>query len=201
MLRIFGPCTLCLVLMAYSQESAPYPVIKANQEVRVLNLPQLTAKSKDRSDVLLTSLAIIFSDREICCGRSSALEDSAAAADPRSIKDITSKLQGRHLLSDGRPIMVTVIDLAPSARNPTPIVRALTNQQALLLMWNTRLYVIAGAVFDEGLYADGALTDTINELSLLDTRYSDSRREVTFRRNTDDWDKVDGLLLLTVVPQ
>lgn len=201
MLRIFGPCMLCLVAMAYSQENASYPVIKANQEVRVRNVPALRARSRDRSDVLLTSLDIIFHDREICCGRSSALEDSAAGADPRSIKDVASKLQGRHLLGDGRPIMVTVVDLAPSARNPTPIVRALANQQALLLMWDARLYVIEGAIFDEALYTDGAVTDTINKLFLLDTRYSDSRRNVTFTRGTDDWDKVDGLLLLTVAPQ
>jgi hypothetical protein len=199
--KIFGICMLCLVPVAYSQDSAPSPVIRANQEVHVRNLPALTARSKDRSDVLLTSLDIIFHDREICCGRSSALEDSAAGADPRSTNDIISKLQGRHLLGDGRPIMVTAEDLAPSARNPNSIIRVLENQQALLLMWNSRLYVIGGAVFDEALYVDGTRDATINKLLLWDTRYSDSRRDVIFTRGTDDWGQVNGLLLLTVVPQ
>jgi hypothetical protein len=41
----------------------------------------------------------------------------------------------------------------------------------------------------------------IHKLFLLDTRYSDSRREVTFNRDTDDWARVEGVLLLTVAAQ
>lgn len=192
---------LCLVSIAYSQESPSYPTVQANQEVRVPNLRVLRARTTDRSDVLLTSLDIILHDHEICCGRDSALEDSAAATDPRSIKDIVAKLQGRHLLGDGRPFAVSVVDLAPSAHNPTPIIDALRNNKAMLLMWNSRLYVLYGALFDRAMYTDGTLVDTVNKLFLLDTRYTDSRREVSFNRSTDDWEKVDGLLLITVGPQ
>jgi len=199
--KLCGLAMLCLVSWACGQETAPLPVFHPNQEVRVPNLPALRARSKDRSDVLLTSLDIIFHDHSICCGRDSALEDSAAKADPRSFTDITSKLQGRHLLADGRPVLITALNLAPSARNPLPIITALQNKQALLLMWNSRLYVLYGALFDESLYADGTRTDTVNKFFLLDTRYSGTQREASFLRDTDDWDKVDGLLLLTLTPQ
>lgn len=192
---------LCLLSIAYSQESTPYPTIQPNQEVRVPNLRTLRARTTDRSDVLLTSLDIILHDHEICCGRDSALEDSAGAADPRSMRDIISKLQGRHLLADGRPITVSVVDLAPSAHNPIAIIDTLRDKKALLFMWNSRLYVLYGALFDEALYVSGGRTETINKLFLLDPRYSDSRREVSFDRSSDDWDKVDGLLLVTVAPQ
>jgi hypothetical protein len=118
------------------------------------------------------------------------------------MKDITAKLQGRHLLSDGRPVMVTVLDLAPLAtRSPVAVVNELKNKHSLLLMWNSRLYVLYGALFDEALYTDGSLIETINKLFLLDPRYSDSRREVSFNRERDDWNQVQGLLLLTVAPQ
>jgi hypothetical protein len=33
---------------------------------------------------------------------------------------------------------------------------------------------------------------------LIDTRYSDQRRDVSFNRQTDDWGKVGGLLKLTI---
>ncbi len=91
--------------------------------------------------------------------------------------------------------------MAPSARNPTSIVDALKNKQALLLMWHSRSYVLYGALFDEALYSDGTRTDTVNNFFLLDTRYSGPQREVSFIRDTDDWNKVDGLLLLTLAPQ
>ena len=199
-----GALALVLAIsFAHSQEvPPPYPVIKPNQQVQVQHLPQLIARSKDPSDVLLTSLDIIFHDHSICCGRDSALEDSAAAADARSMKDIVAKLQGRHLLGDGRPVMVTIIDLAPLAtRNPNAVVEALTNKHALLLMWKSHLYVLYGALYDRALYTDGTLTVTINKLYLADTRYSDSRRQLEFRRETDDWDQVEGLLMLTSAPE
>ena len=194
---------LCLIVSAlFGQDVSPdYPTLRPNQEIRVADLPRLTARSRDRSGVLLTSLDIIFHNHEICCGRDSALEDSAQQADPRSIKDIVAKLQGRHLLSDGRPITVNVTDMMPYSPNPTAIVDALSKNQALLLMWNSRLYVLVGTLYDESMGQDGARIDTINKFYLVDTRYSDGRRDVTFTRTKDDWNDVQGLLLLTITPQ
>lgn len=194
---------LCLVLLpAYGQDISPgYPTIRPNQEIRIRDLPRLKARHKDRSDVLLTSLDIIFHNHEICCGRDSALEDSAEQADPRSIKDIVAKLQGRHLLGDGRPITVNVIDMMPYSPNPTAIVDALAKKQALLLIWNSHLYVMVGVLYDESYYEQGTRTDTVNKFYLLDTRYSDGRREVTFTRTKDDWNDVQGLLLLSFAPE
>lgn len=194
---------LCLVFsLAYGQENpGGYLTFRTNLEQHVANLPALTARTRDRSDVLLTSLDIIFHNHEICCGRDSALEDSSQKADPRSIKDIAAKLQGRHLLGDGRPLTVNVTDMTSGGTNPAPIVDALTNQHALLLMWKSHLYVLVGALYDEAYYQDSTRTDTVNRLYLLDTRYADSRRDVTFTRTKDDWNDVQGLLLLSVAPQ
>lgn len=194
---------LCLVApLLYGQDVSPgYPMVRPNQEIRVPDLPRLRARTRDRSDVLLTSLDIIFHNHEICCGRDSALEDSAQHADPRSIKDIAAKLQGRHLLGDGRPIMVNATDMMPYSPNPTAIVDALAKKQALLLMWNSRLYIMDGVLYDESYYQDGTRTDTINKFYLLDTRYSDGRREVTFTRTKDYWNDVQGLLLLSFSTQ
>jgi hypothetical protein len=203
MSKVWVTALLSLVSLAYSQDVPPsYPIVKPNQEIRVAHLPRLAASSPDPSYVLLTSLDIIFHDHGICCARDSALGDSAAAADPGSMKDIFAKLQGRHLMSDGRPVMVSALDLAPQAtRNPGAVVSALSNKRAMLLMWKSHLYVLYGALFDEAEYADGSLAETINQLFLLDPRYSDSRREVSFRRDKDDWNQVEGLLLLSVSPQ
>ena len=193
---------LWFVSLAYAQENpGGYLTFRPNLELHVPNLPVLTARTRDRSDVLLTSLDIIFHNHDICCGRDSALEDSAQQADPRSIKDIAAKLQGRHLLGDGRPIKVNVTDMTSGGTNPAPIVDALTNRQALLLMWKSHLYVLVGALYDEGYDQYSSRIDTVNTLYLLDTRYSDSRRDVTFTRTKDDWNDVQGLLLLSFTPQ
>jgi len=42
--------------------------------------------------------------------------------------------------------------------------------------------------------------DAIRTLLLLDARFSDERRQVTFNRLSDDWGKVQGLLMLKAAP-
>jgi hypothetical protein len=112
-------CCGCLLLMlvsccAFGQKNAEWQVYRANEEVRVPQLPALMASSHDLSDVLLTSLDIVFHDRGICCGKNSVLEDRALAADPLSLKEVASKLRGRQVLSDGRAVQITA-EVLPDA--------------------------------------------------------------------------------------
>lgn len=180
-----------------------WQVYRPNQEVRVPQLPALMARTHDLSDVLLTSLDIVFNDASICCGKDSALEDRALTANPLSLKEIASKIRGRQLLSDGRPVMIHAdfLPTAPSVDISWQIIGELRDKQALLLVWNSHLYVLYGADFDEVSSDDGSRAFMIHKLLLLDTRYSGSRRVVTFDRETDDWSKVQGMLRLTVTPQ
>jgi len=203
-----GCCGSALLIMAsclaFGQENpGGWQVYRPNQEVRVPQLPALMARTHDLSDVLLTSLDIVFHDSMVCCGRDSALEDRAPGVGPLSLKEIAAKIRGRQLLSDGRPIMIAAEfpPGGPSVDVSWWIVGALRDKQALLIVWSSHLYVLYGAVFDEVGSSDGSSAFMIHKLLLLDTRYSGSRREVTFNRDTDDWSKVEGILRLKVTPQ
>ena len=173
-----------------------------NQEIRIPDLPSLTARSANASDVLLASAEITFRDKKICCGMNSALQDSIQSADPMSLKDVAEKLQGRHLLSDGHPITVVAEYLSPDVVSFGQLVGSLAERHPLLMQWNSHLYVVYGVVFDRTVdYSTGARMDAIRKLLLLDTQFPDKRREVRFNRQTDDWSKVQGLLILTSSPQ
>jgi hypothetical protein len=172
------------------------------KEVRISDLPALTAKSRDASDVLAASVEIIFRDKEICCGRNSALGDAVQSADPRSLKDVSAKLQGRHLFSDGRPIMITADYVPAAAVNSGALIAALTEKRVPLLEWNSHLYVVYGVTYVETVDSQsGAFVYAIRTLLLLDARFSDERRQVSFNRETDDWGKVQGVLMLKAAPQ
>jgi hypothetical protein len=176
-------------------------ILYQDQEVRVHDLPSLMARTHDPSDVLLTSLDTVFRDREICCGRDSALEDAAQKPDPKSLRDIAAKLDGRHLLSDGRPIHIQAEYLTPDAVTAAAVVNRIVNQHAPLMMWNGHLYVVYGVVYvwsaaDPTTGAPPVMY--IHKFLLWDTRFSDSRRNVVFDRQTEDPSKVQGLLFLLV---
>ena len=139
--------------------------------VRVNDLPRLMARSHDPSDVLLTSLDTILQDKEVCCGKDSALEDSAQRADPASLKDVAAKLQGRHLLSDGRPLMVNAQYIAPDAINAYLLIETLQKKHAMLMLWKSHLYVLYGVMFVEDYDPNtGTGADNVTKLLLVDTR-------------------------------
>jgi hypothetical protein len=192
---------LCLLVGGCAQSQVRYP----DEEIQVHDLPSLTARSPRASDLLLASLETVFRDQEVCCGKDSALEDSVAAADPESLKDVASKLQGRHLLSDGRPILVTATYVTPDAVNSGLLIGWFQDQHAALMRWNSRIYVVRGIVYTrianptpEGPPRMGTL---ILKFLLWDTRFPDSRRKVVFNRETDDLSKVEGFLFLDIKPQ
>lgn len=191
---------LVLAGMAHGQQDVPPGfVFHSNQEVRVRDLPASTAISADAKAVLLAAVETIFHDTQVCCRSDSALADSLLSADPLSLKDVGGKLQGSHRLDDGRPITITAEYLVPDSINPDQIISSLLKNHALLMKWGSRLYVLYGAVFDEKLYYSGQRDYVIHKLLLLDVRFSDSRREIAFNRETDDWGKVQGLLTLRAV--
>jgi hypothetical protein len=185
--------------------SASGQVLYQDQVVEVHGLPTLVARSEDPSDVLLTSLDTVFHDHQICCGTDSALGDSALAADPKSLKDVAAKLRARHLLSDGRPILVRAEYVAPDAVSSGYLISKLKDEHAPLMEWNSRLYVVHGVVYvwiGTGTPEEpGPLMSVVRKFLLWDIRYSASRREVVFNRETDDWSKVQGLLFVQAESQ
>ena len=193
---------LLLVLAVASSLTLSAQVAYPEQEIHVNNLPPLTARSPHRSDVLATSLAILFNNPEVCCGKNSGLVDIVQSADPKSLKDIAAKLQGRHHLSDGRPIQVTAKYLSPDQINAGELIATILNQRSPLMMWNSHLYLVYGVTYVVTVdNTTGAEAPAIHKFLLQDVRYSDSRRNLAFDRLTDDLGKVQGLLLVQATPQ
>jgi len=171
--------------------------VHPNQEVRVANLPSLTAPSTNASAVLATALETILHDKAVCCGKNSALGDTALSA-PLSLKELSARLQGRHVLSDGRSVTVSAEYVPQNSITPDLMISALLKQHALLIEWRAHFYVLYGVVFDETRYDSGLAQYAVHKLLLRDPRFSDQRRDVEFNRETDDWGKVQGLLTLAV---
>ena len=183
-------------LLAFAQDEYTY-VFHPNQEVRVANLPALTAASTDPSAVLAAALETIIRDQAVCCGKNSALEDTVQVPSP-SLQELSAKLQGKHVMIDGRSVMVNADYVPQSSITPDLMISALIDQHPLLIKWKSHFYVLYGAIYDETVYSSGQRQFAVHKLLLLDPRFSDRRRQTEFNRDSDDWGKVEGLLTLSV---
>jgi hypothetical protein len=181
-----------------AQDYVPPSVLVShpNQEVRIGDLPLRTTPRSDSSAALAIALESVFRNRAICCEKNSALEDVVLSINSLSLKAIGEKLQGRHTLNDGYPILIVTEYLPQSAINSTQIISSVVSHQPLLLEWNSHLYVLYGAVFDDVLYSNGVRDYVIHKLLLADSASVEVGREVIFDRDRDDWSKVQGLLTL-----
>lgn len=169
-----------------------------DRELRVHDLPTITAKSHNPTSVLAASLETIIRDPEVCCGKDSALEDAIQTANPASLGDIAQKLQGRHLLSDGRPVIVTTEYLPIAGLNIGHLVYEMVRQHPALLIWNSHIYVVHGIVYTEGVdTSTNTVLYSLKRFLLFDTRYSDAQRETFFDRESDDLSKIQGILFLS----
>jgi hypothetical protein len=184
---------------------APAQLVNLDQQIEVKDLPSLISPSPHSSDILVTSLAIVLHNPEVCCGKDSALEDSVEKADPKSLQDVAAKLTGRHLLGDGRPIMVNAEFFPPEKTTAGYLITTMTSRNALLMEWNSRVYVVHGLIYfwQPAGTPDGPAgpIPVVHKFLLWDTRYSDSRRELVFNRDSDDLGKVQGFLFIEAKPQ
>ena len=188
---------------AFAQDPTPSSFFP-NQELRVSHLPSLAATAPNRGAAFAAALETVVNDKGVCCERDSALEDIveyAAVASSVSLKELSNKLQGKHHLSDGRAISVSVDYVAHAAITPYTIIEPLRAQHAQLVEWNSHIYVMYGVLFDETRFYSGERSYAVHKLFLIDPRFSDARREVVFNRDTDDWDKVVGMSTITVATQ
>jgi hypothetical protein len=183
--------------LAQDVPAQPNRVFLRNQVVVVADLPVLKAPSQDASAVLATALETVLHDKDVCCGKDSSLGDAVLSAE--SLKELTAKLKGRHVLGDGRSIMVHAEYFPQGPTFARPIVKTLMDQQPMLLEWNSRVYVLYGANFDEiRQYNPDDWIFAIRKFSLLDVRFSDQRRETEFNSQTDDWKTVQGVMRVSV---
>jgi hypothetical protein len=66
-------------------------------------------------------------------------------------------------------------------------------KKPLLMEWNGTLYVLYGLIYDQHLYSSGRQDNVIREFLLIDPRYRNNKRSVTFEPNKDDFGKVKGI--------
>jgi len=187
---------VCGMAAAQADRTDPVSWVHYNQEIRVADLPLLTAPSADPSTVLATALKTIVQCKNLCRPRDSALEE-AALTGPQSLRDLSAALQGGHFWSD-HPQAIRAGYAAQGAIDPGFILTALLDHNPAMIEWKSHFYIVYGAIYDETLHYSGRREYAIHKFLLLDPRFSGDQRQAEFNRDTDDWGSVQGLMTLTM---
>jgi hypothetical protein len=186
----------CSIAVAQADRTDPVSWIHYKQEIRLSDMPSLTAASEDPSAVLATALKTIVQCKNLCCPKDSAIEDVVLTG-PRTLKDLSTALQGGNFWSD-HPQAIHTQYAAQGAVDPGFILTALLDHNPTVIEWKSNFYIVYGAIFDETLHYSGRREYAVHRFLLLDPRFSGDQRQVEFNRDTDDWKTVQGLMRVTV---
>lgn len=194
MLRLRVACALLVLVAAVSAQ--------VNVEsVRVSGVRLQIAHSPD--EALPAAVATVLDNADVCCGRGSSLEDVVAAI-KGNLQETAAKLQGRHVLPDGRPYILSATFYATQPHDGTLAARsillsALRANHPLLMVWKSQLYVVYGANYTEQVTPDpdggSAILETVDQLQLFEPA---SGRHAIFDGAKDNWGQVEGVIEMTL---
>ena len=116
---------------------------------------------------------------------------------------MTRALDGNFYLDDGHKVKLETRNVTGAPTVIDDILMSMKTQHPLILFWKGHAYLLKGVVYTEFLVSsNGAKVFQINELKLLDpTASKPEEREVSFLRDRDDADQIDGVMDVRVVPE
>ena len=186
---------LALVVSSPAQElPVPDPeVVHPNIRVSVPNLSPENAADESSGAVAQAAMATVLSASNMTCDSASQLNAVLEANGGTTLRTLAEKLRGASCMTNGTIVHLSA-EFTPNASiQPDSILAPILHGRPLLLRWNGELYVLRGVIYDEHLHNSGNRENVIRELLLIDPRYSDRRRFVSFDRQKNDFSEVEGI--------
>jgi hypothetical protein len=196
-MRFVAVLALTLGLYAGAQIAPDSEVVHPNQRIMVANLPRTTAENSNVSGTAKAAVEIVLSP-EIKCDPGSQLESLIGAVSGDSLSGLIKKIDGATCSSAGQVHKISASFTPNGAIKANDVIASLLHKKPLLMEWKGAMYVLYGAAYDQHLYYSGRQDNVIREFLLVDPRYRDNRRFVTFNRSQNDFGEVEGIASVSV---
>ena len=190
---LFATCSVCLSQTDVIRSVVAYlPGQTARIHVGHLSpAPNTTANG-----ALISMLSVVIQDRDVCCGKDSALGRDLERVNTTSAEEVKDVVKGRHVMNDGRWVTIETTYLPETSVNSWQLIDLIMKGQLAIIEWNHHLYLLKEVSFDETRYSDGTSDYSIQRAVLLDPQSTAKNKEVRFDRQKDDWGQIKGLLTL-----
>jgi hypothetical protein len=190
------------LVLAFPLSAQPIPVdsevVHPYQRVTVPGLAAVSAKDTSSAAITKAALATVLSASKLKCDPDSPIESVAEANAGASLQTLASKISGASCVVNGRRLRVQANFVPNGAIQGNNIIASIKASKPLLFEWKGALYVLYGVVYDEHLHYSGRQDNVIRQFLLIDPRYSDKRRLVSFEREKDNFAEVEGVAGVSV---
>ncbi|HWY67500.1 MAG TPA: hypothetical protein VNX88_02485 [Terriglobales bacterium] len=106
-----------------------------------------------------------------------------------------------YVLADGQKFRLEAQFSPGAPTQPDPLIVAVRQNRPLMVLWQNRPYLLTGVNYDEYTAPTGNKLLIVTELNLFDPAADAPKHELTFSREDDNADDLNGVLDLNVYPK
>lgn len=172
-------------------------VVHPDQQAIIPNLEAITLRD---SNSATAAVAILLSSSNVKCDSGSEVEGALSGNAEGSLSMLARKIDGTSCGVNGNTLRISASFTPIGEIRANDIVSSIMQKKPLLIRWKEVVYVAYGVVYDQHLFNSGRQDNVIREFLLIDPRFSDSRRLVTFRRQKDDFGQIEGIMSTSLRP-
>lgn len=114
---------------------------------------------------------------------------------------LARQISHEYVLADGQKFRIEAQFSRGAPTQPDPLIVAVRQNRPLILLWQNRPYLLTGVNYDEYTAPTGNKLLIVTELKLFDPAADALKHELTFVREDDNPDDLNGVLDLNVYPK
>jgi hypothetical protein len=117
------------------------------------------------------------------------------------MESLAGQISHDYVLPDGQKFRLEAQFSVGTSIQPDPLIVAMRQNRPLMLLWHDRPYLLTGVDYDEYTAPTGNKLLIITDLRLFDPAADAPKSELTFSREQDNPDDLNGVLDLSVYPK
>jgi hypothetical protein len=117
------------------------------------------------------------------------------------VSSLTQQISHDYVLPDGQRFQLAAQFTAGAPAQADPLIVSILRNKPLMLLWRNRPYLLTGMDYDEYIAPTGNKMFIVTELRLFDPLREEGKRQVTFSRDRDNPDDLNGVLELSIYPK
>jgi hypothetical protein len=173
-------------------------IARPNQIAEVSGLVAVTAHEKCENWTWAANLETLLARERVTLAQAdwvTRTEGGQLCKDDGPDFDTMSKvITGDYNLDEGRKVHLSVTNVSGAPTVVDDLIVSMKQQHPLLLFWKGHGYILVGVRYDEYIAPNGARIFQVSELKLLDPYAEGEKQRVSFSRDTDDPNDIQGIM-------
>lgn len=120
---------------------------------------------------------------------------------PGDLDDLAQRISHDYVLLDGQKFRLAASFTPGCPTQADPLILAIRQHRPVMMLWHNQSYLLTGMIYDEYIAPTGNKMFIVQELQFFDPVGAEGKREISFIRDRDNPDDLNGVLELSIYPK